>query len=363
MQKISSYLYPNRIQLLVNLANFSTEFTNVYQRTVKIYQGVDNVIEFDIKNADQKRIDLTTEPLSISDIKLHLMDAAGNSISAEPYSVTPSGTLKGIATVTIPAIDLAGLTKQFLRYSITATQDNNTIPLYADTRFSASGTIELDTTISPIIPVDRVYKTFTAEIDLNGVPTWHSSAIPSTFYEATKTEALTFSVKLSGFTGSVWVEATTDSTISAESFKKSTYLASYSFDNFSGFWDPTEFSIGDYKYFRVSYSTPLSNGIGASFKVDIIDGVYSVNVRAGGTGYAIGSQIKILGSVLGGTDGINDLVISIDAVDSSSTGYISSYSVSSIKSISWSGTAISGNATYIATGTNITGTVDKVTVN
>ena len=60
MQKISTYLYPNRIELLADLAGFTTEYTNVYQRTLKIYNGIDNTLEFDMKNADQKRIDLST---------------------------------------------------------------------------------------------------------------------------------------------------------------------------------------------------------------------------------------------------------------------------------------------------------------
>ena len=69
MQKIQSYLYTNRIQLLADVAGFTTEYTNVYQKTVKIYNGVDNVLEFDIKNADQKRIDLST----LSNIELNVM--------------------------------------------------------------------------------------------------------------------------------------------------------------------------------------------------------------------------------------------------------------------------------------------------
>ena len=44
MQKLSSYLYPNRIELLADLAGFSVEYTNVYQRNVKIYNGIDNKI-------------------------------------------------------------------------------------------------------------------------------------------------------------------------------------------------------------------------------------------------------------------------------------------------------------------------------
>ena len=118
MQKIQSYLYPNRVILLADLAGFTVENTIVYQRTTKIYRGVDNVLEFDIQNADQKRLDLLTTP-SITNIHMNVMDAGGKALPHSPYTVTATST-KGIASVTIPSADLAGLNTQFLKYSVTA---------------------------------------------------------------------------------------------------------------------------------------------------------------------------------------------------------------------------------------------------
>lgn len=356
MRKISSYLYPNRVQLLADLASFNVEYTNVYQRNVKIYNGVDNTIEFDIKNADQKRIDLSV----FQQITLTVMDASGNELSNSPYTVTPTA-LKGIATVTIPQEDLADLTDQFLRYSVTALQDSRDVILYADTRFGMAGTIELDGSAMPTIRDDRVYDTFTAEIDLKGVPTNHTSAIPAKFYEAEKTETLSFDVTLKGFTGSAWIEATKKGTINPEAFKGSPYINTHTFDNFTGVWTTPDVAVGDYQYFRVSYSTPLANGIGASFLVERDAGAYTVTIRAGGTGYAIGSQIKVLGSVLGGVDGINDLIINVTGTEGGGGGFVSSYNISSITTITWTGTAV-GTGSNIVTGTNITGTVDNVVV-
>jgi hypothetical protein len=358
MQKISSYLYPNRIELLANLAGFTVEYTNVYQRIVKIYNGIDNTIEFDIKNADQKRIELVTDPV-INNIELNIMDASGQALPNSPYTVTPHATLKGIATVTIPQEDLADLSDQYLRYSVTAAKAGNDVMLYGDSRFGATGTIELIGNAMPIIKDDRIYDTFTAEIDLAGHPTYHSSAIPATFYEAVKTDTLSFDVDLKGFTGSVWLESTKQSTLTTEAWKGAAYVDSYTFNDFTGTWSSTDNTIGDNKYFRISYTTPVANGVGASFKVDLASNVYTVSVRAGGTGYAVGSQIKVLGSVMGGIDGINDLIITVTNIDS--TG-LSSYAISSIIGISTTGTAANGTRTYIVTGTNITGTVDKVTV-
>ena len=361
MRKISSYLYPNRIQLLADVAgSIPTEYTNVYQRTVKIYKGVDNVLEFDIKNSDQKRLDLTITPV-ISDIMLNVMDSQGNALPTSPYTVTPSDTLKGIATVTIPGSDVANLDPQFFRYSVVATKDTNTIPLYADSRFGAVGTIELVGSAMPIIKPERVYNTYTSEIDLKGHPTYHTSAIPATFYEAVPTEALSFAVDLVGFTGSVWIESTKQSTINTEAWKAGPYVDSYSFESFTGTWESQGNMIGDIKYFRVSFTTPLSNGVGASFVITQDNGNYIVGVRSGGTGYAIGSQIVVLGSVLGGTDGINDLRITVTGLDNQSGGS-SSYSVSSVTNVTGTGVSAPGTATYIVTGTNYTGKVEKVTV-
>jgi hypothetical protein len=365
MQKISSYLYPNRIELLADLATFTVEYVNVYQRTIKIYNGIDNTIEFDIKNADQKRIDLTTLGL----IELNVMDASGFELPNSPYTINPT-SMKGIATVTIPQEDLADLTEQFLKYSVTTIKNGNDVLLYADSRFGAVGTIELVGSAMPLIRQDRVYDTFTAEIDLKGQPIYHSSAIPAKFYEAVPREDLSFDIEFSGdanvpgsgFTGSVWIEATKNHTINTEAFKGAEYLRSETFEDRTTPWSPAALPIGEYQYFRVSYATPTATGLGATFNVTTNGTDYVVQVRAGGTGYAVGAKLKIVGSVLGGVDGINDLIITVQSVDGASTGYISSYSVSSAVSITWTGLAVDNPGNYVVTGKNITGKVDRVTV-
>jgi len=365
MQKISSYLYPNRIELLADLATFTVEYVNVYQRTVKIYNGIDNTIEFDIKNADQKRIDLTT----LGSIELNVMDASGYELPNSPYTITPT-SMKGIATVTIPQEDLADLTEQFLKYSVTTIKNGNDVLLYTDSRFGAVGTIELVGSAMPVLRQDRVYDTFTAEIDLKGQPIYHSSAIPTKRYEAVPTEQFSFDIDFSGdanvpgsgFTGSVWIEGTKNHTINAEAFKGAEYLRSQTFEDFTGTWSPAAVPVGEYQYFRVSYATPVASGLGATFDVTTNGTEYVVQIRAGGTGYAAGAKLKVLGSVLGGVDGINDLIITVQSVDGASTGYISSYSVSSAVGITWTGQAVDNPGKYIVTGKNITGKVDKVTV-
>lgn len=254
MQKISTYLYPNRIELLADLAGFTVEYTNVYQRNIKIYSGIDNVLEFDIKNADQKRIDLAVFTM----IQLNVMDATGKELACSPYIVTPTA-VKGIAAATIPQADLEILDGQFLGYSITGVKNGQTVILYADTRFGALGKMEL---IKNVIPWHSrqlaIYNSFTGEFGISTKATYHTSAIPSTFYEADVTPALRFTVEMTGFIGRVWLMGTTQATISHESFKKSVELQTRTFttpNSDSLVW--TNVPIGDFKYFRVYYEGDL----------------------------------------------------------------------------------------------------------
>jgi hypothetical protein len=363
MQKISTYLYPNRVQLLVDLAAFNVEYTNVYQRIVKIYNGIDNTIEFDIKNADQKRIDLTT----LSSIQLNVMDATGTELPNSPYTVTPTA-MKGIATVTIPQEDLTDLTEQFLKYSVTALKDGADVMLYADSRFGAVGTIELVGSAMPTFRDNRVYDSWTAEIDLKGMPIYHTSAIPAKFYEAVPTESMSFEIHASGFIGSVWIDATKNGTTNVEAWRAAgkpfgSWTQLPEDDKFTGVIPfGSNIPVGEYQYFRISYTTSTISGVGAGFKVTLADNVYNVTVQSGGTGYAVGAMIKVPGSQMGGVDGVNDLILTVTGVDASSAGFTSSYAVSSVTAVTWSGTAIDGTGTYLVTGTNIAGSIDRVIV-
>jgi hypothetical protein len=254
MQKIQSYLYPNRIQLLADLAGFTTEYTNVYQRNVKIYRGVDNIIEFDVKNADQKRIDLTV----YTSLHLNLMDAGGKALPNSPYTITPNTPITGISTATIPSADLINLDVQFLNYSVTAVNANlQTIPFYADSRFGAVGTVELIGDAIPYVRPSRIFETFTGEIDFAGNVMHRSSTIPAKFYEAVPVTAMSFDAHMTGFIGSIWIEGTRDMTISVNSFLNATKLQTYTTNvATTGTQTFANIPVGEYNYFRITWQWP-----------------------------------------------------------------------------------------------------------
>ena len=156
MQKISSYLYPNRIFVVVDLASYQTEWNIVYQRPLKIYKGVSNVIEFDFKNAQQKRIDISSYA-----VKCIVMDQTNLEVCT--IDVVPT-TITGIATATVPASVVNLLQPQFLKYSLyLETGDSTRLPVYADTQFGVLGQMELVGDVFPSTPVPVIIDTFLSQ--------------------------------------------------------------------------------------------------------------------------------------------------------------------------------------------------------
>ena len=367
MQKISAYYIPNRIELTVGLEPHFVEYKSMYQRPIKIYRGIDNVIEFDIKNSDQKRVDLSQFSL----LEMTLMDATNHEVGNNPYEIIPDLSKRGIGTVMIADTDLDCLSDsdQFLKYKVVGIKDRAQVILYANTNFNSIGIIELSNEMLVNTTPIRTYNTFTAEIDLLGRPIYHSSAIPTRFYEAVNTKTLTFDISVTGFTGNVWLDATTSGTITNECFKAAGKpFGSWGQDPKDGLFTGTipygsYIPIEDYTYFRVSFQTPNINGVGASFLVERINENYQVSIRNGGTGYSVGSQIRVPGSHLGGKDTINDLFITVVSIDSAGAGPApSSYTISSIRGITHTGTAASGTGTHIVSGVNYSGVVEKIIV-
>jgi hypothetical protein len=265
MQKIQSYLYPNRVIVIADLAGFTTENTIVYAKDIKIYKGVDNVIQFDIQNADQKRLELITSPL-VSSIYVNVMDQNGIGLPNSPYAVTPSSTIKGIATITIPASDLVNIAHQSLKYSVTGTDTSgNHIPLYTDSRFSAVGVMKVVESATAIARPSMTYDQFAGEINFMGNVTNHSPAIPCKFYEAVATSTMTFTMHLTNFVGNVYLEGTEDMTIAVSSFSKSTQIQSYNTTvPTTTTITFTNIPVGIYNYFRVSWQYPNIWSYGAS---------------------------------------------------------------------------------------------------
>lgn len=279
MQKISSYLYSNRVQLLADVvaldAAYPVEWKIVYQRPVKIYKGVDNVITLDVKNADQKRINIFGKT-----IRVVVMDQTEKEINTYTATVLDDGStvdaLTGIATVTISESDLANLQPQFLKFSVyMVNSDTTKTLLYGDSKYGSHGTIELLGGVMPKSRPVQTYDDFQQNTNYQGlavserIVTYYSSAIPVKFYEGEATTSVTVEVALTNFVGTVSVEATKSPVIGNEAFLSPAFVVSQIYDE-AHMSSDTEIAtfvidVTDYTYIRVKYTN--SAGSVDSFQV------------------------------------------------------------------------------------------------
>jgi hypothetical protein len=220
---------------------------------------VDNVIELDVKNADQKRIDIYGKT-----IKFVVMDQTDKEVNTYTATVLDDGSsigVKGLAKVTISAADTTALQAQYLKFSVYMLNNDSTkTVLYGDTRFGAHGTLELLGGVLPVTrPIQR-YDDFQQQTNYQGLAiseriiTHHSSPIPVKYYEATPTTSVDVSVSVTGFIGSITIEATKSITIGHESFLHPITIQTQTFTVSRS--TPvlfTDINIADYTYIRVSY--------------------------------------------------------------------------------------------------------------
>ena len=133
MQTIQYYLLKNRLTVVSNDTGFITEYRKVYQQRLKLYKGIDNPIQIEVKNADQKRVDIRgySPIVKIFDVNQRLLFTKSGTINMS----TPS-----IYTVTFSESDLNMILPQTVTM---ATYLSSTQPLYSGTQYDIGVDVEI----------------------------------------------------------------------------------------------------------------------------------------------------------------------------------------------------------------------------
>lgn len=266
MQKISTYLYPNRVSVVADLVAYPVEWRIVYQRTLKIYQGMDNVIEFDIKNAEQRRIDITGYTLECV-----IMDE--NSQEVYTAAVTPLPQTTGLASITIPASAVAYMVPQFLKYSVYIVSGSTKTPLYSDTQFGAIGKMELIGGATPTPLAPKIIDSFT-HLDNDTDPrvivkNYYSDAVEvNPLNDINEQSSINLEFRLSGLNATVTVQVTNYVVVSAASEWRDleTFTVTPSTERVFKTYNEVEDYSNNIGWLRIKY-VPTANNTG---KVDKI---------------------------------------------------------------------------------------------
>lgn len=249
MQKIHFYLLPNRITVTTDRAGYSTELRQVYQRNFKIYKGIDNTIEFDIRNADQRR-----EDISEFDVLVKFFDSKRTELLEVTGTAVPNKT--GIMSITISKEDLENITPQLLSVSAQLVNNSEEKLLYTDSQFGIFITAELLDGYNPASSFVDQLSVFNFEFDANS----YFSEV-GTFGKQLNEDINQYPIKSvtvevfpqPGFNGEVFVQVTRDKSTSFGTLWQQ--VASLTIDADTHNPVNNSFTVsGDYRYIRFKYN-------------------------------------------------------------------------------------------------------------
>jgi len=324
----------------------------VYNRNLKIYRSVDNRIDIQVRNSDQKASNIVGSTLVFNLITRETKDL----VFQKDFSAMDLAT--GKVTVILTEHELLDIDPGFYEYSIikevretvdsTDYKVTSRIAMYMDSQYDTLGTVEVlgDVLgeVTPSVAIDKFeyVNPFTAGsedpkffissiVDTN--PTFNSAGGLHTFqfystnYRGTVT--IQGSLDEQGATPHNWIDISTVD-LTTQRYKNIT---------------------GKYNWFRIKH-LPTQSSSTATFTIaqtTLLN--YTVGVGNAGNGYEIGNTILIPGNKLGGELGTNDLTITVSAVNG----------IGGITGITWTGLSYNGVRTFVLADTNIVvGSLDKV---
>ncbi len=200
MQLLTQYLYRQKVPCqIVELLDTNRRTVSVYNRNIKAYRGVANKLLIEVKNQDQKAINISDRT-----IKLNILNPETNSV----YSTTTAtihNASKGQALVTLDDNDLLDLPATYYNYTVAVTSGEGIDEIaYADDNYGVRGTLEV---------LDGHYPTFTASTELTvDASTDVTSYVISDKSTNQGSKLHTAAFYLNGYTGDIKVEGTLDDT-------------------------------------------------------------------------------------------------------------------------------------------------------
>jgi len=231
----------------------------VYNRTVKLFRGVDNRIDIQVRNADEKALNITGSNISFSLIR------HGNQSLVFTKSCTPIDITKGRFYVTITEQELYDINNGFYQYSVyQLTSTGTKIPLYIDSQYGAVANIEvvgdIKGNVQPSLDVTEFAEYDPRVFGETADPFFTSSLIDTHYQSEVSNSTHTFALYSTSYTGSVEIQASLDESAAPSHW---TTLTTISINNTN-----LEYSniVGKWKWFRIVH-TPATNSTGKFDKI------------------------------------------------------------------------------------------------
>ena len=272
MQFNPVYLYVNKLDVFTTPTDtWSTErYRRVYNRNLKIFRGVDNRIDIQVRNSDQKASNIAGSTLVFNLVSQDTKDL----ILQKDFTAMDLAT--GKVTIVVTAEELLDLNTGFYNYSIVkevrSTVDstdyivNSKMPLYMDSQYDTIGTLEI---------TGDVYGGVSDSVNVNTFnytnPFTQGAAEPFPFYVSEIIDARpntspaypihTFQFYTTNYTGTVEIQASLDAQGATPRDTKFSTVATVDLAN-----EKYKNVTGKYNWFRVKH-IPATNNTGTVDKI------------------------------------------------------------------------------------------------
>lgn len=360
MQLIPIYLYPNRIVAYVNSSWTKERFRKVYNRNLKIFRSTGNKIDLQVKNGDQKPVDIIGKNLVFN---LFSQDSGRLLISRDCEILGNNGR----AEIKIQDEDLNDLDPGFYNYSLilekrepidsTTYRVTSSEPLYINEQYGSISVLEIagDLQGSPR-PTEEIKEFTYVNPRTQGEPDslYFISSIIDARPNATNPQTLhTFQIYFTDFDGKITIQGSMSRGGAPERWIDiGDDAISPGGNDFKTDGNPVIYKnvTGKWNWFRIKQTGHI--GTNASFVIEQTNlGNYVVGLRNGGTNYSVGEVLIIEGRRLGGSIPENNLVITV--TDIGTNGVITDFD--------YSGISIAGFKTFVLEPVEtIKGTIDKI---
>lgn len=256
MQLISVYLYPNKIDVFTNASAAwqTTRYRRVYNRNIKIYRGVDNRIDLQVRNSDEKTADTTG-----STLVFNLVEREHQTLVARK-DCTVVSAVTGKSFVTLTESEMLDIETGFYQYSVyretrTLNGDGTHVttgrtPLYIDSQYDALANIEvLDSGEGELLASTKVSEFSLHKSFGEAFSDFYISSIINARPQVTTPQSLhTFQMFFSNYSGQLVIQGSQSDGGNPETWTNVTTL------NLVDATAIVENVVGKYNWFRVKHT-------------------------------------------------------------------------------------------------------------
>jgi len=194
----SVYLFTPRQIVVFFSGNSARRYQLVYAKNLKLNKGVDNKLQFQFLNQEQKPVDITN-----LEITFRLISYDGTEILLRK-GVTQTLALKGLCELFVSSSEIEDIDTQYAYYSLDVEEGSNVYPVFTNSEAGARGVLEIVNSILPdFIPATNV------TIPSHLIPNSSTETYYSSIINTTDNSILTLQTYLANYSGNVQVQGST----------------------------------------------------------------------------------------------------------------------------------------------------------